>query len=267
MLKQRVLTALVLVAVLLIALTNGNPIYWQGFVSLVVFLGFYEWLGFCGIEAVGAKTMMMLAFVVLLCILYLGLAPMNLVIIALCFLWGLLFTFTLSKNLEVLHRKWIKVLIGALILAGSGWLIIEFKNIANGAWWILCFLVSVWAADIGAYFVGKRFGKTKLAPSISPGKTIEGLFGGLLLVVLVLTPVLFSLFSGYVAALLLLSVILTALASVIGDLFESKMKRHVGLKDSSQILPGHGGILDRIDSLLSGAPFFSAGLLVLGYLS
>ena len=122
------------------------------------------------------------------------------------------------------------------------------------------------AADIGAYFSGRRFGRVKLAPSISPGKTVEGFFGGLAFVALIYIPVLFYLFSADAASLLLLTVLVTAVVSVGGDLFESKLKRHVGLKDSSQILPGHGGILDRIDSILAGVNFFALGLLVLGYL-
>jgi len=157
------------------------------------------------------------------------------------------------------------MLIGVVVLSTSGWIIISFKSV--NPLWVLCFMVSVWAADVGAYFVGKRFGKTKLAPRVSPGKTVEGMLGGVGLMLLVYVPVLFYLFSIEAALLLLLTLVITTLVSVGGDLFESKMKRYSGLKDSSQILPGHGGILDRIDSLLSGAPFFALGLIMLGYIN
>lgn len=267
MLKKRIITAVVLVAALLIALFNDNLLYWRGFISVAVLVGFYEWLKFCSIENIGLKVTSILVFVVALYVLHLNFVSVDAVIFVLCVLWLILFVFTLTDMLQFLHNKWLKNLIGVVVLAGSGWLIIEFKAIDNGAWWICCFFLSVFAADIGAYFFGKRFGKTKLAPSISPGKTIEGLLGGLLLVVLIFVPILFAIFSFQKAVLLLFAIIFTALASVAGDLFESKLKRYVGLKDSSQILPGHGGVLDRVDSLLAGAPFFSVGLLLLGYLN
>ena len=122
-------------------------------------------------------------------------------------------------------------------------------------------LALIWVADIGAYFSGKRFGKNKLAESISPGKTIEGLLGALVLTSL------YTLLSGYyfglntiqIISLMLISLILTII-SVVGDLYESTLKREVGLKDSGTILPGHGGILDRIDSVLAAMPVFSVSL-------
>jgi len=211
-----------------------------------------------------------LSFVVFGVCLYLmqaGYVSIGFVIPTACMLWLVLIIFTVSDVLDVLHRTELKLPLGIVVLSTAGWLIIEFKQLDNGVLWILCFLFSVWAADVGAYFVGKRFGKTKLAPKVSPGKTIEGLLGGLVLVLLIFTPILYSQFDAKAASLLLLTVTVTALVSVGGDLFESKLKRHAGLKDSSHILPGHGGILDRVDSLLSGAPVFAAGLLMLGYLS
>ncbi len=266
MLKQRVITAILLIAFVLIALLNPNPVYWQAFVIFAVSLGFYEWLKFCDIQNVAFQVGAFAVFFASVWALNNNLLKTELVIWSLCVLWVLLLTFTLRGGLQFLHQRWLKLLVGVLILSAASWLIVEFKKLENGPWWILCFFVSVWAADVGAYFVGRRFGKTKLAPSISPGKTVEGLFGGLALVMLVFVPILFFLFNASAALLLLATVLVTALVSVGGDLFESKLKRHVALKDSSQILPGHGGVLDRIDSLLSAAPFFSAGLLLLGYL-
>jgi len=124
---------------------------------------------------------------------------------------------------------------------------------------VLFLLILIWAADIGAYFAGKFFGKNKLCPSVSPGKTLEGVYGGIALTQVVAityvyittqTPLLndFLIFS-----FLALSV---SLVSVLGDLFESVLKRIAEVKDSGNILPGHGGILDRIDSLTSSAPIF-----------
>jgi len=196
-----------------------------------------------------------------------GYLSLSIIVTALCGLWCALLCFTLSSKLDFLHNKVIKLLIGILVLSAGGLIVIELKTLPSGPLWILCFMASVWAADVGAYFVGKRFGKTKLAPQVSPGKTVEGMFGGVAFMLLVYVPTLFYLFDFKAALLLLVTLVITTLVSVGGDLFESKMKRYSGLKDSSQILPGHGGILDRIDSLLSGAPFFALGLLMLGYIN
>ena len=130
----------------------------------------------------------------------------------------------------------------------------------QGAEWLFYALSLVWVADIGAYFSGKNFGKHKLAPHISPGKTIEGLTGG------VIATSLYTLAAAYyfeldmekTALLVLLSIVVT-LISVSGDLFFSFLKREAGLKDSGRILPGHGGILDRIDSVLAAMPVFIVG--------
>ncbi|MFT5572157.1 MAG: phosphatidate cytidylyltransferase [Cryomorphaceae bacterium] len=266
MLKQRIITAVILVVFLLLALLNVNPLYWRAFITAAVVIAFWEWLRFCEIDNVAIQIASYLAFGACFYALQAGMLPMSIAIVGACLLWVALLLFIVSDALEIFHQKILKLVIGIVILTVAGWLIIEFKSIANGPWWIICFFVSVFAADVGAYFVGRRFGKTKLAPKVSPGKTVEGLLGGLALVSIIFTPILFSLFAASDAALILLVVLLTALVSVGGDLFESKLKRFVGLKDSSQILPGHGGVLDRIDSLLSGAPVFSLGLLMLGYL-
>ena len=267
MLKQRIITALVLLAFVMLALFASNPLYWRALISLVVLTAFYEWLKFCDIQTVVLKVVSYTLFGLALCVLQMAYVPIWLVVIVSCALWAILLLFTMTDSLNFIHNKWLKLVVGIVILSVAGSLVIEFKTLANGPLWILCFMVSIWAADVGAYFVGKRFGKTKLAPKISPGKTIEGFIGGLSLVVLIYVPVLFINFDSKSAALLLFTVVFTAIVSVGGDLFESKLKRHSGLKDSSNILPGHGGVLDRIDSLLSGGPFFAAGLLLLGYLS
>lgn len=266
MLKQRVITALILVAVLLAALTATNPVYWQLLISLVLFIAFWEWLRFCKITELIHQLISFVLFAVVFGGFQAGLVPMPWLIIATCLLWFVLLIFTLKNAFSKLHQSFIKTFIGIWVLSAAGYFVIEMKNLDNGVLWILCMMVAIWAADIGAYFSGKRFGKTKLAPSISPGKTVEGLLGGLLLVVVLYVPIMIFNFSAKQASLLLLTVVITALISVGGDLFESKLKRYVSLKDSSQILPGHGGILDRIDSLLAGVPFFMLGLFLLGFL-
>ena len=267
MLKQRVITAVLLVVILLTTLLASNPFYWRLIISIALFLGFWEWLRFCQITSRPEQIFSYVLFVTLFLFFQLGLLPISILIIVTCLLWGLCLFFTLTNKVDFLHRPKIKLLLGMWLLSAAGYLLIELKYLDNGVWWILCCMIAIWAADIGAYFVGKRLGKTKLAPSISPGKTIEGLLGGLSLVVMIFIPILFWNFPVMTAFLLLLTVVITALLSVGGDLFESKLKRYVDLKDSSQILPGHGGVLDRVDSLLVGVPFFMLGLLFLGFIT
>lgn len=266
MLKERVITAIFLVTLVLACLFLADPIYWRALISVAVLIGFWEWLRFCAISKPLSKMISYCLFGGVFHLLQTPYLPSSIVVPVVCLLWiGLLF-FTMTSRLEFFHNQIVKLLVGITILASAGSIIIELKYLDHGPLWILCFMVSVWAADVGAYFVGRRFGKTKLAPKVSPGKTVEGLFGGVALMLFVFIPVLFYLFSLKAALLLLITVTFTALVSVGGDLFESKMKRFSGFKDSSQILPGHGGVLDRIDSLLSGAPFFALGLILLGYL-
>jgi len=155
----------------------------------------------------------------------------------------------------------------AILSITIGWFAISWLRIqTGGSWLILLLLLIVWAADTGAYFAGKKFGNKKLAPHISPGKTQAGLWGGLIAAPLMglLAASLMPLDHIDPVSLILLSLV-TALVSVAGDLMISLHKRTSGLKDSGNLLPGHGGILDRLDSLLAAAPFFALGLLVTGF--
>jgi phosphatidate cytidylyltransferase len=130
---------------------------------------------------------------------------------------------------------------------------------------VLFLLLLIWMADIGAYFVGRQFGQRKLAPRVSPGKTWAGIWGGLILSMFFATVVGVVVLSGPVEVLkLALLCGVTVVFSVIGDLSVSLMKRHCGVKDSGTILPGHGGVLDRLDSLFAAAPVFAVGTGLLG---
>jgi phosphatidate cytidylyltransferase len=141
----------------------------------------------------------------------------------------------------------------------------------NGHRWLLLALFLVWSADTGAYFAGralggKLFGGRKLAPRISPNKTIEGLLGGLLLalVVAMIGAPLAGATVDQLPAVALVSLVSVGF-SVFGDLFESMLKRHVNVKDSGNLIPGHGGVLDRVDSVLAALPVFALGKIWLGF--
>ena len=135
----------------------------------------------------------------------------------------------------------------------------------SSPWWLMYLFLLVWGADSGAYFVGRKFGKKKLAPKVSPNKSVEGLYGGIATTVIIMLVVQYSYLNLTALQLILFLIlsVITVFASVLGDLFESMIKRRAGIKDSGRVLPGHGGVLDRTDSLLAAAPIFATGIYIL----
>ena len=135
----------------------------------------------------------------------------------------------------------------------------------SSPWWLMYLFLLVWGADSAAYFVGRKFGKKKLAPKVSPNKSVEGLYGGIATTVIIMLVVQYSYLNLTALQLILFLIlsVITVFASVLGDLFESMIKRRAGIKDSGRVLPGHGGVLDRIDSLLAAAPIFATGIYIL----
>jgi phosphatidate cytidylyltransferase len=157
-----------------------------------------------------------------------------------------------------------RLLIGWLVMVPAWLGLCYLREQPAGEWLMLMVVAVVAGADIGGYFVGRKFGKHKLAPAVSPGKTWEGFWGGL--VTNVLWACALGLWLGEGRLLLLLAIVIPAsLVSVLGDLVESMLKRHRGIKDSSQLLPGHGGVLDRIDSITAAAPLMALGVLMTGF--
>ncbi len=162
------------------------------------------------------------------------------------------------------HTNWYGrklAFMGMVILVAS--ITAMFSLWQQSPWWLMYVFLLVWCADSGAYFVGRKLGRRKMAPNVSPNKSMEGLAGGVvtgLLVVIGISVFMLKLTGIALIAFIALSVV-TILISVLGDLFESMLKRRANVKDSGTILPGHGGILDRIDSLLSATPIFALGFL------
>lgn len=258
MLLHRFLTALVLVSTTLVCLFAENPLGWNILVSVFVLIAWWEWINLANARYFGIKTIFFTLLLLLMAyLMYFYQLPI-VVVIVMAMLWLVLLTATLQTRWQRIGIVWSdvsKLFIGSTVLAFAWSSLVWLKEQANGSWWVLGFLLIIWLADTGAYFVGKRFGKTKLAPSVSPGKTLEGMLGGLALVAIyaLITKVSFS--ALFQSNAVILCAIIIAIVSIGGDLYESWLKRLVGIKESSNILPGHGGVLDRIDSLIAALPF------------
>jgi phosphatidate cytidylyltransferase len=266
MLKTRVITAIVLLAVLLPILFLLPPIYIGVFFLVAVSAAAWEWSRLLNPQA--GRAAWLYAIFCLVIILFL-LAMQNvawqfaLLLLAVIF-WFFLAPFILAKGMSVSLQKLrpFYVVLGFILLPATWFALVYLREL--GLVFLLSTMALVWVADIGAYFVGKAFGKRKLAAQISPGKSIEGAIGGLLLcygyalLCVFYLPFESTIFGawairfGWVPMLVMVTV-LTAF-SIFGDLFESQLKRMAGVKDSSHLLPGHGGVLDRVDALIPTMP-------------
>ena len=271
MLKLRVITALILfpLAVCGILFLSNNS--FAAFVGLIMLVGAYEWAGFAKFPSLPAK----MAYVILVATILFSLWLINF-ILSVNFMNGLaavfwLFALILLFGYPGSARFWsgkpaIIAIMGLFLLTLTWYAVISIHAITefefaqthiSGPYLLLSALMLIFAADTGAYFSGKRFGKNKLAPKISPGKSIEGVVGGLMLALVM--SVLFTLWHGGSSQdyLHIIGItIVTVIFSVIGDLTESMFKRQANIKDSSNLLPGHGGILDRVDSITAAGPIF-----------
>ncbi|MCQ4301879.1 phosphatidate cytidylyltransferase [Pseudomonas songnenensis] len=268
MLKQRIITAAILLPVAIIGFFFLHGLAFALFIGLVVALGAWEWARLAGFASQPARVGYAVLVVALLVALYQlpGLTPW---LLALAIFWWLAATYLVLTYPES-SRLWGgsvgSLLIGLAILLPAWQALVVLKQWPLGNWLILAVMVLVWVADIGAYFSGKAFGKRKLAPQVSPGKSWEGLVGGLLTSLLVTLAV--GVYRGWAPRELILALLgaaVVVLISVIGDLTESMFKRSSGIKDSSQLLPGHGGVMDRIDSLTAAVPVFAVLLWLAGW--
>ena len=266
MLKTRIITAIVLLAVLLPILFFLPAVYIGAFFLVAVLAGAWEWSRLLTPEAPRAAwlyAIFCLAIILILLALQNVSWQFSLLLLAVLF-WFFVAPFILARgmNLSLTKLRPFYVVLGLILLPATWFAIVFLREL--GLVFLLSTMALVWVADIGAYFVGKAFGKRKLAAQISPGKSVEGAVGGLVLCyVYALACVFFLPFEstifgawairfGWVPMLLMVT-LLTAF-SIFGDLFESQLKRLAGVKDSSQLLPGHGGVLDRVDALIPTMP-------------
>ncbi|HEB96710.1 MAG TPA: phosphatidate cytidylyltransferase [Sedimenticola thiotaurini] len=270
MLLQRILTALVLIPLVVLGILRLPTPYVALILAVVILVGAWEWSRLAGWTSLAARSAYLLLVALLLgsgwALLRTGPAPLWPTVGAA--LWWLLVLLILARYRPGAGAGSppLKGVAGVLVLVPAWFSLVAVHGAGgNGPRLMLFLMVLIWVADTCAYFSGRRFGRIRLAPSISPGKTREGVYGALAGAALcgLLLQWLLAAEAGDLP-LLIGFCLLLALVSVIGDLFESLMKRQAGLKDSGRLLPGHGGMLDRIDSLTAAAPLYLLGLQLLG---
>lgn len=266
-LKVRILTATILSVVLLASLFLLPPHWTVVVFSLVLSLAAWEWAGFGRVQRHAARLLYVAAVAVLLWLAWdwtQNAGHLRTLLVAACMWWLIALLWLMLAPLN--QRPALALLCGVPVLVPTfialARIQVSVRGFARGPEMVLWMLLLVFAADIGAYFAGRRFGRHKLAPRVSPGKTWEGAAGGL--VAVGLTSWLGAVYWGLPPAASVASGCAIGMFSIIGDLTESMFKRAAGLKDSGSVLPGHGGVLDRIDSVTAAAPLYALGLLGAG---
>lgn len=285
MLLTRITTAIALVILFLASLFVVSADFFCLSIAVVILIAGWEWASLSEFDSFLNKSIYicLLASVLAVLAFYAGLIFDGSTLIsetafffgfflaaAVFWLFAFLVLISYPRCEIILRNRYFRLLIGMLVLSFA-WLALSYLRYQSQAsFWVLYVVAVVAAADVGAYFFGKLFGKTKLAYRVSPGKSWEGLAGGLLFSQLIVAitvgfnTAFFSLELPNLAVLLPVALFIAAV-SVVGDLFESTLKRVAGLKDSGTILPGHGGVLDRIDGLTSALPIFCFIFLLLGW--
>jgi phosphatidate cytidylyltransferase len=274
MLKARVLTALVMLPIALLVLFVLPEDAFAVCIGLIVLVGAWEWIRLSGPVSQPLTLTLLVVFSGVLYWSYLlpnVYVPMLLGIGCIFWVGAAAMVMMYPKSKEQVGGKHVKLGFGLLVLIPA-YVALLYLRRHDAHLILLALLVTIiWAADVGAYFVGRQFGTTKLAPKVSPGKSWAGLVGGMILALAVgmlvaligessdylISPIAWAVLIGIVAV--------TVLFSVLGDLFESLIKREQGVKDSSSLLPGHGGVLDRIDSLTAATPVFALSVNLTGW--
>lgn len=278
MLKQRIITAIIMAGLFLAAIAYLPVPGLALLFGIIVGLGAWEWSGLAGWRQPFARAHYVALVLAALAAVYwycqLGNQPPRVKVQPLLGLACLWWTFALLwvkgyPGSAVLWRSVVmRSAMGIMILV-PGWMAaVYLLSFSPAGALMLVLVVIVASADIGAYFAGKRFGKHKLAELVSPAKTWEGFWGGVTACALLAVVLWYQLpeRAAHIGMASVVAVILTtALASVIGDLTVSMVKRESGVKDSGSLLPGHGGVLDRLDSLCAATPVFALGLLLIGW--
>ena len=265
-LRQRIITGIIIAPVALGFVFLLPPFGFSLFIGAVLTVAAWEWANFAGLPP-WLRHVYAIVVALVLAVVWL-LERANALDIQFVLLVGVtwwLLAFLLVLNYpgfeRIWGRKWVILLIGFFALTPGFLALTEIKGFDDSNYLICLLFFLIWGADIGAYFAGRAFGGARLASRVSPGKSWAGLFGGLA-ISLVIAAVM-SLYHGSPSLVgltgiaFLVACMLIAAISALGDLTISMLKRHRGIKDASKLLPGHGGFLDRIDSLLSASPAFA----------
>jgi len=266
MLLARILTALILAPLFIWAIFTMPTDYFAYLLLSFVALGAWEFTRLIKIDQSLYRAFVVLGIVGCAFVASAHSENLQTVLVVSAAWWGLNLFWVVSypKNVASWYGSGIIRVMGGVMLLVPMWVALTSLHANYGSVYFLLLMLLIWGADTGAYFVGRAIGKHKLAPKVSPGKSIEGAIGGILFAIVIMViflqiqEIATSDYDGY----LMLAVVISSV-SVLGDLYESLFKRTSGIKDSGNILPGHGGILDRIDSLTAAAPFFLLGLSLL----
>lgn len=274
MLKERLITAVLLALALLGVIFYAANNWFNFAIAIVVAIAAWEWANMSGLSAQWQRVLYALFIVVGIigCAVYVGLFDaaqfaideVRNVMLAAGVFWAiaLLWVQSYPGSSVIWGRTWSQALMGVFVLIPTWLAFVFLRSEPNGEWLIILLVGIVACADVGAYFFGRAFGKRKLSLAVSPGKSWEGFWGGFACCLVLALGLNFYYDSGGILIAIIAPV---ALISVLGDLLESMVKRNCGIKDSSNLLPGHGGIMDRVDSLTAAAPIFALALIVSGW--
>ena len=275
MLKQRIITGLILAPIAIGGIFFLPSWAFPWFIGFVIVVGAWEWANLAGFSGQIERVSYAL-FIAAQLYLATFLSPKFLLgESVLCWIGAIYLITQYPNKLSLWDSPYKKLLMGLFVLIPAWIALVGIRKtgfisyqgeLVDTRWLLLYIMFIVWGADVGAYFAGKTWGNKKLAPSVSPGKSWAGVYGGLV------TTVIFALVASYLlemvwtdTLLLIIATLITGVFSVVGDLLESMLKRQRGIKDSSQLLPGHGGVLDRIDSLTAAVPVFVFLLFLAGW--
>lgn len=273
MLRQRIITGSLLGLAALLLIVGAPSQVLVGALAIATLIACWEWAGLAGLEGSAVRLLYCVLSAALMGLLFYGgivlgfhaQSDLSLTVLSIAVGWwlvALLCVVTFPASGDWWGGVVARAAMGWLVLVPAWFAFIYLRAQLHGEWLILFMVGLVAAADIGAYFSGTRFGRNKLAPAVSPGKSWEGFAGGVLSSVLLAVVVWYCAPQSLSLGLWLVVAVATVLASILGDLTESMVKRYRGVKDSGSLLPGHGGVLDRLDSISAAAPVFALGLLL-----
>ena len=269
MLRQRVITGLILIIAFAGSLFLLPPMAFVALIGGVILLGAWEWSRLAGLASLTQQLAYVAVVAAAMAVYHWGAVGPPVALLVVAAGWWLLMLFWV---LDYPHsaRRWdnrpVVLLMGLMVLLPAWIALYWLLGRLHGAGWLALVVGVVASADIGAFFGGRAIGRHRLAPAVSPGKTWEGVLCGLLLALLVGAVAARWLgVAGHDWPWWLALMVVTGFAGVLGDLGESMIKRARGVKDSGSVLPGHGGVLDRVDSLSAALPVFVLGMAVLGF--